>query len=560
MKISDNLSSRRPETPGACLRHRGNRPQAGVARERGAAYIWFDMRDFLKTTSVYRAAAALICAVVCVASTPAAAREIVGQGDFMFYLDTASFMGQQDRVLEEVYVRIPNNEIKFKEGKHGWESRVKLSVLINDLNGKAVIEDAKEMTFNEEREERARTSAYFQTVIKRYQLEPGTYELSYAIEDLNAEKVSITGLLSQQNKTSAVRRMRITLPVFTEGEASFSDAKFVWEVDRSGGRLEYHPNPSHLYGLYRDTVMVYMELYLPDSMATSPTFEFRSQLVSGGSEIVAETRVDLPNPGDAYATNGVRIYPVLMRQDLSRVLAGTYSMWVSFGLDGRMLRRVRCGDFSVAWDLRTWEVPRREYLAEARFLLGDAEFLNFQQLDIGEQEKRLDRMWKQHDPTPETAENESYSTFLVRLAFINQHYREGGRPAVFSARGQLYLRYGPPDELLEDVIPINEETVQEAIETVSDKYHPINLSSHSVKPYASPSSRSVVTDPRDLGRDREGDHTSFAFELWVYHTAGDPILERDRTKEADIGMRYLFTDRQGYGIYKMESSSSITNK
>jgi len=503
---------------------------------------------------------ALAAVVACLAAAPVSAREIVGQGDFMFYLDKAAFLGQDGRVLQEVYIRIPNNELKFKEGKGGWESRVKLSVLITDIEGNNVIEDAKVMTFSEKEQERASTSAYFQTVIKRYQLDPGAYELSYAIEDLNAEKVSITGLLSRQNKTAAVRRLRLTLPFFPEGEASFSEAKFVWEVDRFGDRKEYHPNPSRLYGLYRDTVMVYMELYLPDSMATAPTFEFRSQLVSSGSEIVAEKRISLPNPGDAYLASGLRVYPVLMREDLSRIMAGSYSMWVSFGLGGQMLRRVRCGDFSVAWDMRTWEVPRREYLAEARFLLGDKEFPDFQQLDIGEQEKQLDLMWKQHDPTPETAANESYAMFLVRLAFINQHYQEGSQPAVFSARGQLYLRYGTPDELVQDIIPINRETVTEAIEAVDDKYHTMNFSSHSVKPGSGVNTQSLVADPRGLAGDRRGDHSAFAFELWVYHTAGDPILDRDRTKEADIGMRFLFTDRQGYGVYRMESSSSITNK
>jgi len=503
---------------------------------------------------------ALAMAIVCATAPPLQAREIVGQGDFLFYLDKAAFLGADGRVLEEVYIRIPNNELKFKEGKGGWESRVKLSVLIKDLEGKSVIEDAKQMTFIEKEETHARTSAYFQTVIKRYQLDPGTYELSYAIEDLNAEKVSITGLLSRQNKTSAVRQLRLTLPSFPAGEASFSESKFVWEVDPSGDRTVYHPNPSRLYGLYRDTVMVYMELYLPDSLANAPTFEFRRQLVSAESEIVAEQRIDLPNPGDAFLERGLRVYPVLMREDLSRVLAGSYSMWVSFGLDGRMLRRVRCGEFSVAWDVRTWEVPRREFLAEARFLLGDKEFENFQQLDIGEQEKRLDRMWKQHDPTPETAVNESYAMFLVRLAFINQHYQEAGASAVFSARGQLYLRYGAPDEQVEEIIPINRETVTEAIEAVDDKYHSMNFSSHSVKPGQGTNTQSLVSDPRNLAGERRGDHTSFAFELWVYHTAGDPILSRDRTKEADIGMRFLFTDRQGYGVYKMESSSSITNK
>jgi hypothetical protein len=197
----------------------------------------------------------LALAIVCATVVMPQAREIVGQGDFLFYLDKAAFLGNDGRVLEEVYIRIPNNELKFKEGKSGWESRVKLSVLIKDLEGKSVIEDAKQMTFTEAEESHARTSAYFQTVIKRYNLDPGTYELSYAVEDLNAEKVSITGLLSRQNKTSAVRRLRLTLPSFPEGEASFSESKFVWEVDRIDGRTVYHPNPSRLYGLYRDTVI-----------------------------------------------------------------------------------------------------------------------------------------------------------------------------------------------------------------------------------------------------------------------------------------------------------------
>jgi GWxTD domain-containing protein len=203
-------------------------------------------------------------------------------------------------------------------------------------------------------------------------------------------------------------------------------------------------------------------------------------------------------------------------------------------------------------------VPRRELLAEARFLLGDDEFEEFRTSPMGDQERVLDELWRKEDPSPETAENEAYEEFLRRLAYINQHYNDSG-PAIFDPRGQLYLRLGPPDEIVQDVIPLNRETVSEAVKLIEDQYHAMSFSTHGVKAYSTVT-RSNVVDPRGLSGERAGDNVAFPFELWVYDASGAPILERDRVQEIDIGMRYLFVDREGYGRYKLESSSSISTK
>lgn len=499
------------------------------------------------------------CLIALIAVAPSAdSAEIVGQGDILFYLDTAAFLGRDGHAVQEVFVRLPNSELKFVRSGQKFTSRIMISVLIVNSKGVPVIEDASEMLLHETDVKKTKTPLFFQTVIKRYQLEPGAYDLSYRVEDLEAQKVSISGLVSRKNKESIVRRLRLNVPRFMPGEASFSQAKFVWDVEQFGDHVEYHPNPTRLYGLYKDSVMVYMELYLPDEMSSAPTFEFRSEVVNDTSAVVASRRIELSNPGTKYGDGSLRAYPVLIREDLTRFPAGTYSLYVSFGLDGNLLRRVRCGTFSIAWDIRTWEVPRREYLAEARFLLGDTEFDEFRFLDLGDQEKMLENLWNGLDPEPELAGNRAYESFLARLSYVNERYAEEGY-AVFSARGQIYMRYGPPDEIVEDVIPINRETVQEAIETVGDRYHSFNFASHSIKPGVSVPSDNL-TDPRNLGGERQGDHQAYPFELWIYETAGEPILERDRTTEMDMGMRYLFTDRFGYGRYKLESSSSISNK
>jgi GWxTD domain-containing protein len=313
-----------------------------------------------------------------------------------------------------------------------------------------------------------------------------------------------------------------------------------------------------MYGLYRDTLTVYFELYLPESMASVPTFEFVSEIVTPDGAPVRASRQSLPNPVVSIAK--ARAYPVLIREDLTAITAGAYTLYLSFALDGSTLARVRAGDFSVAWDLRTWEVPRREYLAEARFLLGDDEFKQFTGRSPGEQEQVLDTLWKQFDPDPSTGTNEAYDVFLERLAYVEAHYTEAG-PAIFTARGNVYVRYGAPDETVQDVIPFNYDTLAEAEAVVDDPYHPLNLGSSNLKPYQTPKTRnSFAAEGHSSARYRPEDNTGVPYELWIYHAGGSPLLVRDRVQEMDVGMRFLFVDRDGHGVYKMERSSSITTK
>jgi GWxTD domain-containing protein len=491
-------------------------------------------------------------------AAPPARASHVGKGDFDFFLDSAAFRGRDGKVLAAVSVRLPNRALRYREEDGAWKSHVNLSVLIVDDGGKEVVKDGENVTFTEGDEQSPESPLTFQTVIKQFHLPPGGYWLSYRVEDLNAPKVSMVGMLKHANKASLVRRVRLHLPEIPEDEASFSDALFVWDIDpREQGLLKYRPNPSRMYGLYRDSVTVYVELYLPDEIAKSPTFDFRSEIVTPAGEMVRESKCSLPNPKEPGKT--LTTYPVVLREDLTTLVAGTYTLYLTFALDGRTIARVKSGDFSVAWDLRTWETPRREFLAEARFLLGDDQYRDFERKTPGEQEQALDALWKAEDPDPETGNNEAYDAFLERLAYVNAHYTDA-RVAIYSARGEIYLRYGPPDEVVQDVIPLNYDTLEEAEAMVENPYHPLNMSSSGQKLYSVPKSRNSLSGGTSSSRYRPEDNTGVPFELWIYQAGGDPILERDRGQEAEPGMRYLFVDRDGHGEYKLERSSSISNK
>jgi GWxTD domain-containing protein len=220
---------------------------------------------------------------------------------------------------------------------------------------------------------------------------------------------------------------------------------------------------------------------------------------------------------------------------------------------------MRSGKFNVAWDMRTWEISRRSFVSEARFLLDPKDFDKFITKDVGEQEALLAAMWQEIDPDPTTGVNEAYEEFLDRLEYVNARYTDY-QLGIMTDRGLIYLKYGAPDDKIVDVIPLNRESLSDALEKVQNKYHAVNFSNTGGRiGYAQPS-RDIVIDPRRLGAIGEGGDEGYPYELWVYNGSGNPILEKDATLELDIGMRFIFVDREGYGRYKLESSSSMGNK
>ena len=491
-------------------------------------------------------------------ATPVRANSHIGRGDFDFFLDSAAFRGHEGKVLTEVSIRIPGRALKFNEEKGAWKSQVSLSILIVDDQGKDVLRRGEKVTFTEAKDQTDDEPITFETVIKQFELAPGGYWISYRVEDMNAQKLSIVGLVKNAFKSSTVSRARMNLPEIPEDEPSFSSTLFVWDINpRESGLLKYRPNPSRIYGLYRDSLTVYVELYLPDAVASSPTFDFRTEIVTPNGDLVRETRRSLPNP--KQARGALTTYPVVLREDLSAFVAGSYTLYFTFALEGNTMARVRGGDFSVAWDLRTWETPRREYLAEARFLLGDREYKSFEGKQPGEQEQMLDALWKSFDPDTLTGNNEAYDAFVERLDYVKAHYADEAI-AIYSPRADLYLRYGAPDEIVQDVIPSNYETLGEAESLIENPYHPVNMSSSGQKLYSVPKTRNSLAGEGSSGRYRPEDNTSVPYELWIYHGGGNPILDRDHMTEIEPTTRFLFVDRDGHGVYKIEKSSSISNK
>ncbi len=62
----------------------------------------------------------------------------VGRGNFELFFDSATFLGDDGQSVTEVYLRVRNSELRFKEVEGKYEGQVRLRIEIMNPRGKVI--------------------------------------------------------------------------------------------------------------------------------------------------------------------------------------------------------------------------------------------------------------------------------------------------------------------------------------------------------------------------------------------------------------------------------------
>jgi len=83
---------------------------------------------------------------------------------------------------------------------------------------------------------------------------------------------------------------------------------------------------------------------------------------------------------------------------------------------------------------------------EVRWIISDEERTAFKRLQTDDEKQAfIEQFWLRRDPTPDTEENEFKEEHYRRIAWANDRYASG-IPGWKTDRGQIYIKFGPPDE------------------------------------------------------------------------------------------------------------------
>ena len=90
-------------------------------------------------------------------------------------------------------------------------------------------------------------------------------------------------------------------------------------------------------------------------------------------------------------------------------------------------------------------------LRALEFILPPSALKLYKSMSDSEKVRWAERYWRAVDPTPTTPQNEYYQEFLQRLRYAFRHFRNMVPPYFMDDRARYYIRFGPPDDLVESV-------------------------------------------------------------------------------------------------------------
>jgi len=84
---------------------------------------------------------------------------------------------------------------------------------------------------------------------------------------------------------------------------------------------------------------------------------------------------------------------------------------------------------------------------DVAYIITDEERKAFKQLSNDEERDQfIEAFWQRRDPTPDTEENEFKEEHYRRIEYANEHFA-AGIPGWKTDRGQMYIKFGPADEI-----------------------------------------------------------------------------------------------------------------
>lgn len=486
---------------------------------------------------MFRLGASLLLAACGFGSAAAADRANPGEpassaGELRYHARAIAFRHGPNEARAEFVLRVPYAEMKFLPSDSLFAARLRVTVEMWNERGKRAGFQQREAQVMISDPAAGRDSLLGEIYTLGIAAPRGKYTYRVLVEDMNVQRQGLIYKMKNQKRQGKVEGAIDMGPWLFQSPA-LSGLELAWTIGPRGdstsfgkGPYEVYPQPSGYFGLFKDEISVYYEIYDRPAPPEGCAYRLHTCVLGAAGDTVFATV-------DSLRVQEGSAWPHALAIDAAAIPAGHYRLRLTLSREGEAATASSQTEFDVLWSAQSWAPGAADfYDVEAATLLSAEEAVDFRLLPMGEKEVRMERAWRETDPSPDTAENEWHAEFLKRVEIANARFSIFG-PGMLSDRGRVYIRYGEPDETKVERLPVADKTLGYALGDQIPK-----------------ASRDALT------KTEQGAPDFRPYEIWTYNLRGREIGSHYGTSEINSGMKFVFVDDHGYGEYTLRYSST----
>jgi GWxTD domain-containing protein len=372
-----------------------------------------------------------------------------------FEVDYINFIAQHNLTFVEFYVQTSYNRLSFTSAGKIYQAVCDIDLYIEDLNGNLLQAQSARDTVKAFTYAETGAATNYRVSLFSFYLRPGDYRLRAMVTDKETGKASEVAEEFSVRDFSGKRLMVSDLQFSRRIQVDSSASPFV----KHNRRIE--PNAMHLYGQFASQLFIYYEIYnLAEPFGVDPTRAAAAATLDDSAASIAaidsfracyiirgETGDEIKQLWKSKRKPGNSCVQSVMLP-ISDLKSGQYTLTVRVFDNGNGGYAEVSGRFTVAWSLFSFKDKKfEEILEQMRYIASREELRELAKLPEADRQRGLVEFWQRRDPTPATPENELLDEYYRRIAYANRHFKWQGGEGWKSPQGQIYITYGPPDEV-----------------------------------------------------------------------------------------------------------------
>jgi GWxTD domain-containing protein len=357
--------------------------------------------------------------------------------------DYACFSLDDTLTYTELYFQVPLQNLHFARTQQGYAAEYELELSITDASGAVVFsrsasDKAEVATYAE-----TQASANARALLLAADLRPGAYRLSATAIDRESGK---------RAEAHSVLRVKD----FGSTRLSISDLQFSSTIELNSSvpgfvknNRRVVPNVPHVYGDIHPNLFVYYEIYNFAYAAADDSFRTVITIEREGGQVIARMLRRLRKPGTTCVQSlclPIADFPTPGNVANHSGAAYRLRIEVTDPATGHTAESI--GAFMV-WhqDFSFSDYSLDELADQLKCIANDEEMKAIKESEASQRQAMINAFWKSKDPSPASPENELMDEYYRRVKFAEESFSREDMRGWQSPRGQIYVRFGPPDSI-----------------------------------------------------------------------------------------------------------------